>query len=83
MFDFDSSPGYSTEYITVFLALVDSSQANEFAGLESESEDIVVSVVTLDELSDLLRENRVVNGPALISLQWLLLNRDRLSTFSN
>lgn len=71
---FFTSPGASTESVTLFCGRVDSSGAGGVHGLDHEGEDIRVMVVSIDEALSLLREGRIVNAKTIIALQWLAAN---------
>ena len=43
-------------------------------GLKSENEDILVQSFTLDEVRKKMKNNEIINGLALIALQWFFLN---------
>jgi ADP-ribose pyrophosphatase len=73
-----SSPGNNSEQLHLFAGRVDSTQASSFAGLADEHEDIRVHVVPVDAALELLAQGKIVNSHAIIALQWLQLNRDRL-----
>lgn len=73
------SPGGTTEYVDLFLGLVDSDNVAEFAGLETEHEDIKVLVVKRSELLNLLQSGRINNAMALIAIQWFLINEANLT----
>lgn len=68
------SPGGSTEKIDLFVAQVDSSQAQGIHGLEEEGEDIRVKVVSRSEANELLEQGVINNAATVIALQWLQLN---------
>lgn len=72
------SGGGCDERIDLMYADVDSSTANGVHGLEEEGEDIKVHVLDSDIAFDLVRQGVVNSSPAIIGLQWLELNRDRL-----
>lgn len=72
------SPGGTTEYVDLFLGLVDSDKAASFAGLETEHEDIKVLVLERSELQALMTQGRINNAMALIALQWFLLNENQV-----
>jgi len=57
---------------------VDASGAGGIHGLDHENEDIRVQPMTFAEAMDALKTGRIWNAPAIMSLQWLALNRDRL-----
>jgi ADP-ribose pyrophosphatase len=71
---FFTSPGASTEHVTLFCGRVDSSNAGGIHGLEKEGEDIRVMVVSVDEALSLLRDGKIVNAKTIIALQWLAVN---------
>jgi ADP-ribose pyrophosphatase len=73
---FFTSPGASTESVTLFCGRVDSSNAGGVHGLDDEGEDIRVMVVSVDEALSLLNEGRIVNAKTIIALQWLAANYD-------
>ena len=70
-----SSPGGSSETVTLFLGRVDSSKADGIRGLAGENEDIRVFSLPWAEIEEGLRAGRFVNALTLIALQWLALNR--------
>lgn len=72
------SPGGTTEYVDLFLGLVDSEEAAEFAGLETEHEDIKVLVLDRSKLLNLLQQGHINNAMAMIAIQWFLLNEKDL-----
>ena len=71
---FFTSPGASTESVTLFCGRVDSSNAGGVHGLEAEGEDIRVMVVSVDEALSLLADGKIVNAKTIIALQWLASN---------
>lgn len=73
-----ASPGACTERIHVYLAQVDASTANGIHGLDSEAEDIKVLRVPLDQAKDWLNKGKIDNSTAIIALQWLLLNKQKV-----
>ena len=75
---FFTSPGASTECVTLFCGRVDSSSAGGVHGLDAESEDIRVMVVSIDEAMSLLDDGRIVNAKTIVALQWLAMNYDGL-----
>ena len=73
-----STPGGCTEKISIYIALVDSDKAARHAGLATEHEDIRVHVVPADEALARATATGCINANAMISLQWLALNKDQL-----
>lgn len=72
---FYTSPGGTTETIKLYVGRVDSTHATGLHGLADEGEDIRVFTWTVDEALAELARGRITNGPAIIALQWLALNR--------
>jgi ADP-ribose pyrophosphatase len=79
LFTYLTSPGMSDEEITVFLGVVDASGVPERAGAAAEHEETVPMRVPIDAALAALAAGTVRNGPLIIALQWLALNRGRLS----
>ncbi|WP_251359218.1 NUDIX domain-containing protein [Kangiella sp. TOML190] len=76
--DYWVSPGGSTERVALFLALTDAHKVAEFAGLETEHEDIKVHRIDKQKLLQMLRQGRINNAMALIAVQWFFLNESEL-----
>ena len=72
------SPGGSTEAITIFCALVDSSTAGGVWGLAEEHEDIKVEVLPALEAIERLDQGEITPSTAVIALHWLARNRPQL-----
>jgi ADP-ribose pyrophosphatase len=73
---FFTSPGSSTESITLFCARVDSTHAGGIHGLEDEGEDIRVMVLSVDQALALVDDGKIVNAKTIIALQWLASHYD-------
>ena len=69
--EFFTSPGISTERVTLFCGRVDSTNAGGVHGLDEEGEDIRVMVVSVGEALALLSDGKIVNAKTIIALQWL------------
>ncbi|KZY89612.1 hypothetical protein A3744_23025 [Oleiphilus sp. HI0073] len=78
IYDFFPSPGGSTERIHLFLGLVDARALGGVHGLAEEGEDIKVHVLDLPEAVSMLSRGEIDNSPAIIAIQWLLLNKTRV-----
>jgi ADP-ribose pyrophosphatase len=76
------SPGGSNEKFTLFVAQADLSSAGGLHGLPEEGEDIRVTVLKSEVAFQALMDGRVSNAPALIALQWLMLNKIHLHSSS-
>jgi len=75
---YQTSPGGTNEKIHLFIALVDSTKAFGTHGLEEESEDIKVVVISKNEAFELVNQGKINNASTLISLQWLMYNENNL-----
>jgi ADP-ribose pyrophosphatase len=70
------SPAAKGEYIYGFVGLADLSGTGAgFGGLDSESEDIRIHVVSFAQLMALVDSGEIDNGPLLILARWLDVNR--------
>ena len=72
------SPGGSNEYLWLYIGRVDATAAEGIYGLKHEHEDIRGFSVSADEAFIMLQEGKIKTSPAIISLQWLQLNREWL-----
>ncbi len=72
------SPGGVLERIHLFAGKVDSSQAQGLHGLADEHEDIKVHVVARETAYQWLCEGKIDNSIAVLGLQWLQLNYQKL-----
>lgn len=75
---FYTTPGGSSEMISLFYGRVDSRVIGGIHGLDHEDEDILVTTVPFDEAWRLLQDGRIESGIPIIAIQWLALNRDSL-----
>ena len=75
---FYSSPGCLTEHMSCFVGEADLSDAGGIHGLEGENEDIRSILVEADALRGVLASGEVENGPLIVLIQHLLLERARL-----
>ena len=76
--DFLVSPGGTTERLHTFIGRVDSSNAGGIFGLDEETEDIRVHVVSESKAKQWLADGAIDNATALILLQWFFLNREHI-----
>jgi len=76
LFSYLTTPGLTDEHVTVFLACVDSAAVPEET--QGGGEHIRTVRVPIDTALSALAHNTIHNGPAVIGLQWLSLNRSRL-----
>lgn len=75
---FYTTPGGSSEMISLFYGRVDSRNIGGIHGLEHEHEDILVYTVTFDEVYRMMEVGRIESGIPIIAIQWLALNRTKL-----
>jgi ADP-ribose pyrophosphatase len=73
-----TSPGGSTETVMLYLGLTDAPSTGGVHGLAEEHEDIRVLVVPPEEVWAWIDAGRIVNGPALVGLQWFRIHQERL-----
>jgi len=79
LFSYLSSPGLTDEEVTVFLADVDAAQAQEGARVTSENEQLYIWRVAIDAAIEAFARHGARGGPLTIGLQWLALNRGRIT----
>jgi ADP-ribose pyrophosphatase len=72
------SPGGSSEILHLYCGRVDSEGVGGLHGLEHEHEDIRAFTLPLDAALERLARGEIVNGNAVMTLQWLALHRARL-----
>ncbi|MDP3589436.1 MAG: NUDIX domain-containing protein [Methylobacter sp.] len=76
--EFYTTPGGSSEWITLFCGKVDSTQVGGIHGLDHEDEDILVRAVGFDEAYLMLENGKIESAIPIIAIQWLALNRQKL-----
>tara|TARA_R110002167_G_scaffold100989_14_gene263447 strand:- start:245 stop:904 length:660 start_codon:yes stop_codon:yes gene_type:complete len=76
--EYFASPGGSTEKVYLYCAKVNSLGVTGIHGLEEENEDIKVHVVPIEVAMAMLKSGQINNAAAIISLQWLALNKIKL-----
>lgn len=72
------SPGGTTEMVYLYAGQVSTENAGGLFGLDHEHEDIRAHVFSAGETFDMIHDGRVNNAAAIMAIQWLQLNRDRL-----
>ena len=73
-----SSPGGSDEKLHLYCGLCDLSNAGGIFGLPEEGEDIRVHTLAANDVFAELLDGAFNNAAAIICLQWLQMNRQRL-----
>jgi ADP-ribose pyrophosphatase len=79
LFSYLTSPGLIDEEITLFLGIVDSSRVAIETRVAAEREASALLRVPIDAALAALPGGAVRNGPLIVALQWLALNRGRLA----
>ena len=79
LFSFLTTPGITDEEVIVYLAAVDAARVPARSGAAHEGEQIETIRVPIDAALAALGRNEIRNGPLMIALQWLALNRARLA----
>jgi ADP-ribose pyrophosphatase len=79
LFSYLTSPGLCDEEMTLFLGVVDAARVPARAGAAAEHEDIVPVRASIDAALAALSGGVIHNGPLIVALQWLALNRGRLA----
>ena len=72
------SPGVASESVALFCGRVDSRGLGGIHGLAEEHEDIRVEVLSWARALAQLEAGLITNAVAIIALQWLALNRERV-----
>jgi ADP-ribose pyrophosphatase len=76
--DYLVSPGGTTELVHLYCGHTSTADAGGLYGLEHEHEDIRAHVVPAAEAIAMIQDGRINNAAAIIAVQWLQLNRERL-----
>ncbi|MFU8789051.1 MAG: NUDIX domain-containing protein [Methylobacter sp.] len=76
--EFYTTPGGSSERISLFCGKVDSSEVGGIHGLDHEDEDILVCAVDFDQAYRMLEQGEIESAIPIIAIQWLALNRQKL-----
>jgi ADP-ribose pyrophosphatase len=79
LFSYLTTPGITDEEVTVFVAAVDASQVPQRSGAAMEGEQIRTIRVAVDVAIAALNLGSMRNGPLIMALQWLALNRSRVA----
>jgi ADP-ribose pyrophosphatase len=73
-----SSPGGSSEQVTLFLGRTSAAGVGGLHGLQDEDEDIRVHVMQLDRALGMVDAGVICSALPVIALQFLALNRERI-----
>lgn len=78
LFSYLPTPGLTDEEVTLFVAAVDASRVPERTH-PTKGEHITVMRVPIDAALEALAKGTMHNGPLVVGLQWLALNRGRVA----
>lgn len=76
--EFYTTPGGSSERISLFCGKVDTTHVGGVHGLDHEHEDILVTVEKFDKVYQMVESGEIESGIPIIAIQWLYINRDKL-----
>jgi len=76
--EFYTTPGGSSERISLFCGKVDTRDIGGVHGLDDEHEDILVTVESFKKACKMLESGEIESAIAIIAIQWLYINRDTL-----
>ena len=68
------APGSSESFYHLFLAEIDAFDGEKIMGLKTENEDILARSYNINDIKKKLHNKEILNGLALIALQWFFLN---------
>ena len=77
LFSYLTTPGIADEQITIFLAAIDAGKVPARTANAAEGERIQTLRVSIDAALAAVGRGTMRNGPLIIALQWLALNRGR------
>jgi ADP-ribose pyrophosphatase len=81
VYSYYNSPGSSSEYVALFCAIIDASDAGGIHGLQAESEDIKVHVLDSKDAFAAVKNGTICNASSIIALQWLELHLKASKSF--
>lgn len=76
--DFFTSPGGTSELLSLFYGRVDTTHIGGIHGLDHEDEDIFVTSMKFDKVYQLLLDGKILSAIPIIAIQWLFINRESL-----
>jgi ADP-ribose pyrophosphatase len=76
--EFFTSPGGTSELLSLFYGRVDTSHIGGIHGLDHEDEDIFVTTMKFNEVYQLLLDGKILSAIPIIAIQWLFINRENL-----
>lgn len=76
--EFYTSPGGTSEKISLFYGRIDATEVGGIHGLDHEHEDILVSTVSFAAAYAMIEDGRIESAIPIIAIQWLALNKHKL-----
>jgi len=76
--EFYTSPGGTSERISLFYGRINADEVGGIHGLEHEHEDILVSTVSFAKAYSMIHDGRIESAIPIIAIQWLALNKHHL-----
>ena len=67
------APGSSESFYHLFLGEIEAFDEKRIFGIEDENEDILVQSYSIEEVKNLMKKKKIINGLTLIALQWFFL----------
>ena len=67
------APGSSESFYHLYLGEVEAFEGERIMGQKNENEDILVKSYNIEEVRELLKQKKIINGLTLIALQWFFL----------
>ena len=67
------APGSSESYYHLYLGEIQAFDGDRIKGLGKENEDILVKSFKIEEVKQMLKEKKIMNGLTLVALQWFFL----------
>ena len=67
------APGSCELYYHLYLGEIEAFDGEKIKGLKKENEDILVKSFKVDEVRQMLKEKKIINGLTLVALQWFFL----------
>jgi ADP-ribose pyrophosphatase len=80
IYSYWSSPGGSSEFVSLYCAIVDASKADGIHGMDDEHENILVHVMDSKDVFAAVKSGRINNASTIIAVQWLQLNHTLLKS---
>ena len=81
--DFFTSPGGTSELLSLFYGKVDATNIGGLHGLDHEDEDICVTTMKFADVYQLLLDGKILSAIPIIAIQWLHINRKQLRKVKN